>query len=622
MTGSCFSHNHEGKFETKALVTAIMIDKVESEDNCFPSHQLYVLNITFKYLTVKKSWKIKLDGIYFANPHAVLTEKGLNATVTMDPMYHFAGIGDFRLEISVSDGTFEKIIKRDICVRFLNKKVKVSAERVSMPGRPVTFAFMTTDPSLGICHIHFGDGKKYSSSTNIKDQVYVINSTYAQVGVYRYIWSVNNSTSMAQGTGEMTILNPVMESGHYLFPTWKEKTWPDNTVQFYLMSKCLSPIPNNVSYRIHFGDGEIMPWTRMPHFDCKNMTNLTRHTYKKAGCYETYFEMKNFLGRCEINGSVRIHQRLGSLRLDFKSLPPSRTVEKGNGGVREVYLKHSYPFEVTATVTDGGCQKFEWKIAKPYWFTPAGVINKILINHLVNKVGNYDLEVKAFNHISGITEKRKLFLTNSLMGLILLASKPDITGKTGFYMLLEDFGAGPEFIWDFKDGTVSKEKAIKFSPANRLPGISNIKETESLNLTRYMGCLRQHIFSSKGMYDVSITANDQLTSLVAKRTVFVSKRICKRPRVKILPKDQKSLQFSLGETLTVLSDVKLECDDFNKAVFEWRIYTGSKEAMDNDRVAESDKIMRLVTRKSFLCMALQIMVQHSVEQIKHFQKFH
>ena len=597
LTGTCFNKLRQEKFETRAAVSALVIRKVESEDHCVPLHQHYILNITFKYSTMKKSWKVKLNGSSFADPNALLTENGLKVTFKIDIKYHFAGIGDFKLEISVSDGIFEKIVERDICVRFLNKKVKVSAVQASMPGRAISFFFTTADPSLGICRILFGDGRKFNSSKNIKHQLYVINGTYSQLGVYQYTWSVTNSTNVALGTGQMTILNPVMEAGHYLFPTFVEKNWPDNRVQFHLKSKCLSPMPTYVSYRIHFGDGEIMPWTRMPDFNCTNRTNLIRHTYKKADCYKTYFEMKNLLGRCEINGSVRIHQRLNSLRLDFNSIPPSRKVENDNGAVKVVYLKYSYPFRIVATTTGGSCNKFEWKISNPFWLTPAGTKNKVLVNHLVNKAGNYDLEVKVFNDISSITEKRKLILRKSLRGLILLASKPDITGKTDFYLLLEEFGNGAEFFWDFKDNnTVIRQKINKLFPASSLRGIIGIRGTENLNLARYMGYVRQHKYSLKGMYDVSITATDQLTSLVANRTVYVSASNCKRPEVKILPKNQKLLQYNLGETFVIPSDVKLQCDDFNKAAFKWRIYVSNKEAMDNDRVAESDKIIRLVTK--------------------------
>ena len=600
-TGTCFSHRHPAKFETGAAVSGLIFRKVESEDHCLQLYQHYVLSITFKYLTLKKSWKVKLNGSYVADPNALLIEKGLKVTFTIDIKYHFAGIGDFKLEISVSDGIFEKIIERDVCVRFSNKKVKVSAEQVSMPGRAISFFFTTTDPSLGICRIIFGDGRKYNSSTNIKRQLYVINSTYTRLGAYQYTWSVRNATNVALGTGQMTILNPVMETGHYLFPTLVEKSWPDNRVQFNLMSKCLSPIPTYVSYRIHFGDGEIMPWTRMPDINCKNKTNLTWHIYKKAGCYESYFEMKNLLGRCEMNGTVKILQRLNSLRLDFNSIPPSRKVEKDYGGVKEVHLKCSYPFHIVATTSNGSCLKFEWKIAKPYWLIPAGTKRKIQVNHLVNKAGNYDLEVKVFNGISNITEKRKLILRKSLRGLILLASKPDITGKTDFYLLLEEFGNGTEFFWDFKDNyTVIGQRMNKLRPARSLRGIIGIKGTENLNLTRYMGYVRQHNYASKGSYDVSITATDQLTSLVANRTVYVSTSNCKRPEVKILPKNQKLLQYSLGETFVIPSDVKLQCDDFNKAAFRWRIYVSNREAMDNDRVAESNNIIRLVTRNLFV----------------------
>ena len=573
-----------------------MIRRVESEDHCYPFRQHYTLNITFKYLTMGKSWKVKLNDFYFANPNNLIMEKGLRVTLKIDIEYYFRGIGDFKLEVFVSDGIFEKTIKRDVCVRFLYTKVKVSAEQVSMPGRAISFFITTTDPSLGIIRIIFGDGRKYNSSTNIKRQNYIIKSTYSSLGVYRYTWSVRNSTNVALGTGQMTILNPVMEASHYLFPTFVEKNWPDNRVQFHLKSKCLSPIPTNASYRIHFGDGEIMPWTRMPDFNCKSRTNLVRHTYKEADCYETYLEMKNLLGRCEINGSVRIHQRLNSLRLDFNSIPPSRKVEKDNAAVKVVYLKYSYPFRIVATTTGGSCNKFEWKISKPLWLAPAGTKSKVLVNHLVNKAGNYDLEVKVFNDISNITEKRKLILRKSSRGLILLASKPDITGKTDFYLLLEEFANGTKFFWDFKDNnTVIKQKMNKLRPASSLRGIIGIRGTESLNLSRYMGYVRQHKYSLKGMYDVSITATDQLTSLVANRTVYVSASNCKRPEVKILPKNQKLLQYNLGETFVIPSDVKLQCDDFNKAAFKWRIYVSNKEAMDNDRVAESDKIIRFVT---------------------------
>ena len=572
-----------------------MIRKVESEDHCFPFRQHYILNITFKYLIIRKSWKVKLNGIKFAKPDALLTERGLKVTLKIDIKYYFRGIGDFKLEVSVSDGISEKIIERDVCVRFLNKRVKVSAEQASISGRAISFFVTTTDPSLGICRIIYGDGREYNSSTNIRPKLYVIKSTYTRIGVYRYTWSVRNSTHVALGTGQMTILNPVMEAGHYLFPEFVEKSWPENTVQFYLKSKCLSPIPTNASYRMHFGDGNIMAWTEMPDFNCKIRTNLVKHTYKKAGCYETYLEMKNLLGRCEINGSVRIHQPLNSLRLDFNSIPPSRKVEKDYGGVKEVYLKYSYPFRIVATTIGGSCKKFEWKIAKPLWLAPAGTKDKVLVNHLVNKAGNYDLEVKVFNDISNITEKRKLILTKSSRGLILLASNPDITGKINFYALLEDFANGTEFFWDFKDNnTVIKQKMNKIFPASSLLGIVGIRGTESLNLTRYVGYVTQHTYSSKGMYDVSITASDQLTSLVANRTVYVSTSNCKRPEVKILPKNQKLLQYSIGETFTVPTDVKLQCDDFNKAAFKWRIYVSNKEAMDNERVAESDKITRLV----------------------------
>eukprot|EP00112_Aurelia_sp_Birch-Aquarium-sp1_P001774 Seg1193.3 transcript_id=Seg1193.3/GoldUCD/mRNA.D3Y31 product="hypothetical protein" protein_id=Seg1193.3/GoldUCD/D3Y31 len=358
-----------------------------------------------------KSWKIKLDDSYFADPNALLTENGLKVTFKADIKYYFVRVGDFKLEISVSDGVIEKIIERDICVRYLNKKVKLSVQQASTPGRPVSFSLMTTDPSLGMCHIHFGNGRKYNSSTNIKDQLFVINSTYDHIGVYQYTWSVRNSTNLARGTGQITILYPVMEPGHYSFPKSVEKSWPDNRVKFYLMSKC----------------------------------------------------------------------------------------------------------------------------------------------------------------------------------------------RTDFYLLLEDFGAGTELIWDFRDNkTVIRQKIDKFSPANSLRDISRIRGTESLNLTRYMGYVRQHTYSSKGMYDVSLTANDQFTSLVAKRTVFFSGRTCKRPEVTILPKDQKFLQFSLRETFTVPSNVKLECDDFNEAAFKWRRYASSKEAMDNHRIAESDKIIRLDTRNLFI----------------------
>ena len=596
-TGACFNKLRQEKFETRAAVSALVIKEIESEDHCVLLHQHFILNITFKYLTGKKSWKIKLNGSSFADPNTLLTEKGLKVTFKIDLKYHLARIGDFKLEISVSDGVFQKIIERDVCVRFLNKKVKVSVVQASIPGRPVSFFFMTPDPSLGICRIVFGDGRRFNSSTNIKHQLYTINSTYTQLGVYLYTWSVRNSTNVALGTGQMTILNPVMEVGHYLFPTLVEKSWPDNRVQFYLMSKCLSPIPTYVSYRIHFGDGEIMPWTRMPDFNCKNRTNLIRHAYKKADCYETYFEMKNLLGRCEMNGSVRIHQRLNSLRLDFNSIPPSRKMEKDYGGVKVVYLKYSYPFHIVATTTGGSCKKFEWKIAKPLWLAPAGTKDKVLVNHLVNKAGYYDLEVKIFNDISNITEKRKLILRKSLRGLILLASKPDISGKTDFYLLLEEFGNSTELLWDFKDNnTVIRQKMNKLFPASSLRGIVGIRGTENLNLKMYMGYVRQHTYSVKGMYDVSVTATDQLTSLVANRTVYVSTSNCKRPEVKILPKNQRLLQYSLGETFVVPSDVKLQCDDFNKAAFKWRIYVSNKEAMDNDRVAESDKIARFVTR--------------------------
>lgn len=578
---------------TASVLNFLVVENVAGNQDCFVTGADYVLKIQFKF-ALEKNWKIELNGARISNLENILVKGKLNATVRIKPNLYVnkAGYSDAHLNITIFDSLGNLSIHRLICSRIKTEKVTVSVPKAVSPLAPMNFYVQSRSitGSRNIC-INFGDG---SNETKVSYRpTEGIAKVYASVGTYVYKWRVVGISHIAMGSGGLNVLNPILASSVYVFPRIIEQNWPFSNVSFYIGQKCGYPSPSGAFYRLSFGDGESTPWTAAPRIDCSKKMNLAWHVYKLPGCHFTRFEMRNALGRCEIVGKVLIHQTINSLRVDVRSVLASAPLELEKDGIKEIRVPDEAPFNVSAVTTGGRCRNFEWRILKPYWLKKTFESNSVIVDHLLNKPGTYDVHVKVFNNKSNLTQRLRLVLTRSLGGLILLTSIPNEYRKVSFYILLQDAGLSPTLNLTFGDGKFSTEINPNFTAAENLPNIKNISMAEKRSLDSLLGIYKEYRYSKDGVYSVVVTANDSFRNLNATRTLLISHKICLRPKVEILlGSELRRFVLRVGEAFTILSNVDISCGDYRQAVFQWQLFSSSERDMKKYRPAESDKSLR------------------------------
>lgn len=586
--GNC-SNDHFTK-DIKAIASVknpLVINEVIANEECFPHGEPYIVVINFKYLT-NKTWSVTLNGIAIKDPNDVITDNGINATVRIEAsLYGDPGISE--LEVMLYDGIKEILISNIICTRKLSDAGSVSVLTAEASGKPIPFYIKRRGKmTAGIFKIDFGDGmsSEISNSTSLD---FVLWKTYNSTGTFTYRWRMYDKRRISVGTGIIVISNPVMSADHYIFTSEIERFWPNNTVTFFIASNCISDPPSHAVYKLDFGDKSLAPWVSLPSFNCSEKVNLTTHTYKEPGCYKVHFQMKNQLGFCEFYGSVNIYHAIGSVTLYFESLLQIPSLNKSANAAGDIHLQDSHPFSIQAMAKGGKCLLYEWTIVSPYWSKSTND-NSVVIQHLVDKAGVYDVEVKVSSKINAVIERRRLVLSKSLLGLTMLVTEPDEDRQISLYLLVLEPGTSSDFTWNFGDGSILTEKNKNFTNALNLPNIKNLQAPKGLDLTKYKGIYRNYRFTADGSYEILLTAKDSFRYLTARRSVFISSSVCHRPKVQILIQSGKDrLVYSIGETFNVLTDVQISCEDSNQAVFRWEFFGSSEQDSLNKRISESDR---------------------------------
>ena len=576
----------------KADQGSLVITEVSSNENCLTKGQPFIIETRFKYRK-KKFWAVKLNNTEVKDLKNVVFDSGRKATVRITSGL-YGRYGNTTLEIIISDKEEKKILTKNICVRFQSAKVEVSVTTAAARGAIVKFYIESENPSNVDRRFSIGFGDRtYGSSYPLLSPLDNVERVYRYRGTYEYDWVIYvNSIATVTGVGTIKVVNAVKDCFDFSFSTAIAKDWPQNRIQFWMRHLCYNfQTPDEATYRIHFGDGEITAWLPLPRLRCSRYAFLVQHTYKLPGCYDTWFEMKNLLGWCHYRGFVWIQKPLSTLTLEVKNKPLSKRVEKEVEGSMATYLRKRDPFEVEAITTGGRCRTYDWKIINPYWHRSSYEVDKTVISHL--SAGTYDLEVTVSNKVSSLVKMKRIVLIDTITELSLLASDPIQNGKIDIYLLVKEHGDDTQFFWDFGNGETISEKNPSFTPAKDLPNINQARGSESINLESYVGLIKPYTYGEFGTYIVNVTGVDTLVTLEASRTVYISKRVCRRPVVKILKeKKQTHLIFDFRESFTILTNVTIECDDSSEAVFHWSIFKSSKDDLDNNRLIESDKVTK------------------------------
>ena len=579
-----------------SLSNALVITEITSYDRCFVKGKPYIIHIKFRNV-IQKNWKLALNQSQISDLQNILTDRGLIATLTINADLYIgsASYGDTNLNITITSGRERREISRLICVRLGVGNVMfstVNAARVRVP-----VSFYVYSPSISgtrTLYVKFNDNVTISRNTD--SSIYTVQQTYNSTGIFTYNWTLNTLIYVADGYGTIDIVQLVGRPSNYNFEPFIGKQWPDSRVTFNITRLCGFPQPTSAFFRLHYGDGNIAEWMATPiFFECNTNTILRAHTYQQPGCYNTTFELRNPLGRIELNGTVRINQRILSLTLVAFSTSTLVPVVKDRLGNREFYVQSAYPFNVTATTTGGRCRTFKWRILRTSWKRVTKEVDNIIVSHLINSRGSYDVEVKVENPDNSITRRIRVIVTKPLLGLLLLSN----TTKTGteravmFYLLVQESGPSTTFNWTFGDGNSEMIGYSSFTVADNLTDISSLPAAKGLNLKNFSGIAKSYTFRSHGSYNVVVTATDIFRILTAERTILISDKFCLRPQVEILTQNHsKTLMFNIGETFTVVTSLKINCDASNQAIFRWTLLISSELDMRNGRISESDKVIR------------------------------
>ena len=540
---------------------------------------------------------LTLNQTQISNLKNILTDRGLIAvlTISADLYIGSASYGDTSLNITITSGRERRVISKTICVRLKVANVMFSTVNAARINLPVSFYIYS--PSISgtrTLYVKFNDNVTIIRNTD--SSIYTVQQTYNSTGKFTYNWTLNTQIYVADGSGTINILQLVGRASDYTFEPMIEKQWPDSRVTFNITRLCGFPQPTSALFRLHYGDGNIAEWMATPiFFECNRVTILRAHTYQQPGCYNTTFELRNPLGRIELNGTVRINQRILSLTLVAFSISTLVPVVQDRLGIREFYVQSAYPFNVTATTTGGRCRTFEWRILRTSWVRVTYEVNSIIVSHLINSRGSYDVEVKVENKDNSLTRQIRVVVAKPLLGLLLISN----TTRTGteravtFYLLVEESGLSTTFNWTFGDGNSEMMGYSSFITADNLPGISSVPAARDLNLKNFSGITKSYTFRSLGLYNVVVTATDIFRTLTAERTILISNRFCLRPQVSISTQNHsKRLIFNIGETFTVVTNLNVNCDSSNQAVFRWTLLRSSEWDLRNNRISESDKVIR------------------------------
>ena len=499
-----------------------------------------------------------------------------------------------RLKVTVSPkGVIRTLITRNFCILLLSKDVSVRVRRTGIQSKPIRFKIKKTS-ILQPCNfvIEFGDGTgrrilNFSLSSHILWKIY--NST----GKLIFKWTCYDKRKVSLGRDTILIIyyEPIIESERYFFPTTITLSWPRRTVRFYVTSKCTSKPPSDAMYRINFDDGsEKASWSRVPFYSCGSAVDLPTYTYNKSGCYNVHFQMKNLLGVRSEYSTVSINQIVPTFWLRFSNFPSYKSSNKTNGTSRVIFLQDKHPFLVEAVLNASTCFKYEWTIVSPYWRRSTSNVNKIVISHLLNKGGVYNLIVRVHGKRKSMLKPKRFVLLRPLRDLALLSTDPNYKRQVDLYLLVKEPGISPMLTWDFGDGQIIKEESLTFATATSLPNVRNVPGANKLNIATYKGIYKEYKYKSNGLFNVLVTVSDNFRELIAKKTVFISNTACSRPSLNIfLEKGSGSFRFSLAETFTIQTYVEVDCIESSHSSFKWEMFTSSRKDMENEDIAESDR---------------------------------
>lgn len=577
---------------TASVLPSLQIVEVISNDACFVTGLDYIVKIKFRYAS-KRSWEISLNGTKIVDLNEILYKDELNATLIIKSHLYASnvGYGDTNLTINVFNTNDREIIEKVICSRLLTRQVSVSTAKGSSPFQNVSFFVKSIEISgRKVISFNFGDGSHFNRTSFLSSEE--IRKSYSNIGLYTYSWIFVGVVYIAEGSGEIQVLNPLLQPSVYIFPQEIVQYWPQQRVAFNISQKCGYTAPTLVTFRISFGDGEILPWTQGPALSCNKTEELALHQYK-PGCYDTHFEMRNLLGRSELFGKVAILKEIHFLNISAHTISTSTPTVKYRDGIKEFHVQAAHPFRITALTTDGGCRTFEWKILDPYWSNSTYEVNYVVIDLLINKTGSYDIEVNVSNKIHSVTERIKIVVSKSVSGLLLLSTESDSDGLVAIYILVTDPGTSTFFNWTYGDGNFETEYNPNVRPALELANITTASGLSNQYLRDFLGRMKTYKYNNHGVYNITVTATDLFRSISAKRSVLVSKKICQRPTVRILVKNAaKGLVFSIGEAFTILTYVEIDCDYSDQALFAWELFISSERDMEKQRSSESDKMIR------------------------------
>ena len=574
---------------------ALQIIEITSNDDCFVKGTPYTMRIKFRNI-VQRSWKVVLNNEQIHNLGNIVFDHGLIATVTITADLYIgnASYGDIPISINITSGAETKQINKVICVRLRAKQVRVSTVKAARINTEVQFYIYSSGivgkRSVYLLFRHNSFIKRDDVSSNVLR----LRHRYTTQGLVTYKWKVTTKMYVASGTGDINIVWPVGRASQYRFKPIIQKVWPDSRVNFKVTRLCGFNSPTSAFFRLHFGDGDVAQWQRyQPYYGCNRTIELRGHTYEKPGCYKTVFELRNPIGSFTLHGKVRILQNIKSLRIFAHSISPSAHIEKSNLGMKEFYVPDTYPFNVTAIATSLGCGTYEWIILRPYWAKNTSDVNSVIVSHLIKRPGTYDFEVKVHYPGNSMSKRIKIIVSKSLRGLSLLAKNVGRDGEVAFYALVEEQGLLTTLRWKFGDGISETIRNPKFIPAVNLSNIANVPLAKDLDLNKRYGILKEHKYSSDGLYNAIVKVNDTFRTLTAKRTVLISKTHCLRPRVKIAThNDSKKMVFSIGETFTIITTLIIDCEISYQAIFRWTLLRSSLQDMKDNRISESDKAIR------------------------------
>ena len=341
-----------------------------------------------------------------------------------------------------------------------------------------------------------------------------------------------------------------------------------------------------------WGDGEAL---------VKEYLNLNTTEMESFSNFETYFYYHNFTSagdkiiNCTLQNNVSTYDQLfANLTLydhiiDFKAIPkyvaygeedlPNPTLMDAMGVKKDqipinknvtLTFEYSYATIEEITVLNSSSEMMIGKWPVPDKFNA----KSFTVSFTIEVEGFVNLTIVAKNQLENVSFDLTVEMVGQIRGMELddrgIVSRKNEAKK--FYIDLESVGSGSCFKVEFDDG-IEETIGAKFACEKFYPNIP-FKEVK---LT--IPIIFEHIYSSNGLYNVSLYGQNLVTDEVfSQLPIVVSDSFCQQPVV-YLPKNstnpERPLTFYRTDTIQLTSTVLLNCSDVLTTKKHWDIKRAS-----------------------------------------------